>query len=158
MSWDYLRERSSHGNGCIRSCIQDVQWWTNFFLGAPERARKKIGAQNQSARLIERQLEKLIFALYYLNRTWAFIFNVFPSKVFAMRLLKSECCFNVWNKMLFKEQFSKYKRIRLKVFKRTRWKHGILLKINSAKNTLIIICRTFSEQIFLRMAPDKYFW
>ena len=32
--------------------------------------------------------------------------------------------------------------------------HGILLKINSATNALIIIFRKFSQQIFLRAAPD----
>ena len=34
---------------------------------APDRARKKMGAQNQSALLIETQLEKLLFDLYYLK-------------------------------------------------------------------------------------------
>ena len=34
---------------------------------APDRARKKMGAQNQSAILIETQLEKLLFDLYYLK-------------------------------------------------------------------------------------------
>ena len=60
--------------------------------------------------------------------------------------------------MLLKEQFSKYKRIRLKVFRKIYVKHGILLKINSATDTFIVICRKFPEQIFLRMETDKYFW
>ena len=45
----------------------------------------------------------------------------------------------------------------VKVLRRICWKHGILLKINSATDTLIVICRKFSEQIYLRMAPDRYF-
>ena len=56
--------------------------------------------------------------------------------------------------MLFKEQFSKYKHIFLKVFRRICKKHEILLKINFASDTLIIIFRHFFEQIFLRTAPD----
>ena len=52
----------------------------NFFC-VPDQAREKMGAQNQFTRLIETQLEKLLLALA------AFIFNVFPSKVSAMRLL-----------------------------------------------------------------------
>ena len=55
--------------------------------------------------------------------------------------------------VLFKEQFSNYKRIRLKMFRRICQKHGILLKINSATDTLIIICRKCSEQTFLSTIP-----
>ena len=49
--------------------------------------RKKQGAQNQSrcARLIEKQLETIIFILCYLNSASSLHF-VIPSKVFAMRL------------------------------------------------------------------------
>ena len=49
------------------------------------------GAQSQSVRPIETQLETLIFVSHYLNRLAAFILNVFPSKIFAMMLLQSEC-------------------------------------------------------------------
>ena len=48
---------------------------------------QKMIAQNQSAPPIETQLETLLFALYYLNSTYSLIFNLFPSKVFVMRLL-----------------------------------------------------------------------
>ena len=37
------------------------------FTCAHDRARKKMGPQNQIARPIETQLETLLFALYYLN-------------------------------------------------------------------------------------------
>ena len=56
--------------------------------------------------------------------------------------------------MRLKEQFSYFKRIRLKVFMRIFWKHGILLKIDSATDAVIIICRKFFKQIFLRKAPE----
>ena len=49
---------------------------------------QKMGDQNQSARPIETQLEIFLFVLYYLNRTY--ILTLFPSKVFAMRLLSSQ--------------------------------------------------------------------
>ena len=52
--------------------------------------------------------------------------------------------------MLFKEQFSKCKQIRLKV-RRIYWKHGILLKINSTTDTQIIIYRIFSQKIIHRV-------
>ena len=42
--------------------------------GIFDRAREKMGAQNQNASLIETQLEKLLFALYYLNSTYSFHF------------------------------------------------------------------------------------
>ena len=38
------------------------------------RARQKMGAQNQSARVIETQLERFLFILYYPNSTYSFIF------------------------------------------------------------------------------------
>ena len=44
-------------------------------------------AQNQSVRLIDTQLETLIFISHYLNRLAAFILNVFLSKIFAIMLL-----------------------------------------------------------------------
>ena len=45
------------------------------------------GAQNQSVRPIETQLETSIFISHYLNRLAAFILNAFPSKIFAIMLL-----------------------------------------------------------------------
>ena len=48
--------------------------WAGNFICAPNRARRKMGAQNQSAPPIETQLEKLLFALYYLNSTCSFHF------------------------------------------------------------------------------------
>ena len=51
----------------------------------------KSGAQNQSVRSTETQRETLVFVSHYLNRLAAFILNVFPSKIFAMMLLLSEC-------------------------------------------------------------------
>ena len=38
------------------------------------RVREKIGAQNLNARPIEKQTEKLLFALYYLNNAYSFHF------------------------------------------------------------------------------------
>ena len=66
-----------------------LQGWTNFFLGARllDRARKKMGAKNQSAPPIEAQQETLLFVAFYINSSYSFIVNVFPSKVFVMRLL-----------------------------------------------------------------------
>ena len=57
------------------------------FICAPNRAREKMDAQNQRARLTETQVNKFLFVLYSYIALAAFIFNVFPSKVFAMRLL-----------------------------------------------------------------------
>ena len=51
-----------------------------FFLGARQvkfgapSGEQKMGAQNQRARLIEAQLETLLFVLYYLNSTYSFHF------------------------------------------------------------------------------------
>ena len=53
----------------------------------PDRARKKIGAQNQSTRSIEAQLETLLFARYYVINIDSFHFNAFLSNVFAMMFL-----------------------------------------------------------------------
>ena len=39
-----------------------------------DRGRKKMGAQNQSARSIETQVETLFFACYCLNSTYSFHF------------------------------------------------------------------------------------
>ena len=61
-------------------------------------------------------------------------------------------------KMCLKEYFSYFRRIRLKVFRRICWKHGILLKIKSATDALVIIYRNFSQQKFLRTATETYFW
>ena len=47
----------------------EIQAWTNFFKVAhnftsgPDRARKKLGVQNQSGRPIETQLEKMLMCL-----------------------------------------------------------------------------------------------
>ena len=51
------------------------QGWTNFFLGARffDRARETMVAQNQSARPMKTQLEKFLFALYYLNSTYSVV-------------------------------------------------------------------------------------
>ena len=51
------------------------QDWTNFFLGSrflgrPIEHARKMSAHKQIARLIETQLESLLFALYYLNSTY----------------------------------------------------------------------------------------
>ena len=64
---------------------------------APDQARRKTDAQNQSqcACLIEKDLEMFIFVLCYLNKTCSLHFVVIPSKVFAMKLLQCECCLNV---------------------------------------------------------------
>ena len=48
-------------------------------------------AQNQIVRPIEKNLEIMLFILYYLNRTCGFHFYCFPLKVFAM----SFCSLNV---------------------------------------------------------------
>ena len=62
-----------------------------FRTCAPGRARKKIGAQNQSqcACLVEKQLEAFIFILCYLNRACGFCFyrnsiKSFCNKAFAL--------------------------------------------------------------------------
>ena len=47
----------------------EKQGWTNFFLGA------RIGAQNQSVRPTETQLETLLYVLYYFSRTCSFHFK-----------------------------------------------------------------------------------
>ena len=47
---------------------------------------------------------------------------------FCNDALKSKYCFNVSNKMLFKEQFSKYQRIRLKVSEEYAENMGFYLK------------------------------
>ena len=48
--------------------------------------------------------------------------------------------------MLFKEQFLKYKRICLKVFREICWKHVILLKINCATDTRFFYKQQFYKQ------------
>ena len=55
---------------------------------------RKMSAQNQSARLIEAQLQKLLFALYFLNSTSSFHFLSVSIKSFHTE------AFVVW--MLFK--------------------------------------------------------
>ena len=40
----------------------------------PDWTWKKMGTQNQSERLVETQLETLLFVLYYLNNTYSFHF------------------------------------------------------------------------------------
>ena len=66
-----------------------------FYLHA--RSSTQIGdSQNQSGHWIKRQLETLLFVLYYLDRFCGFyFFIVFPLEVFAMKLLQSECCLNI---------------------------------------------------------------
>ena len=59
------------------------------------RGMQKIGGQNQIIRAIKTQLEIFLFVLYYLNRIAAFILTRLQSKVFAVKLLSSECYFNV---------------------------------------------------------------
>ena len=76
-------------------------------------------------------------------------FIVIPSNVFAMRLLQCECCLNAKIR-----QFSYFRRIRLNVFRRICWKHGILLHVNSTTDTLITIYRKSFKQIFLRATPQ----
>ena len=44
------------------------------FTYAPDQARKKVGPQIQSARLIKTKLKTLIFVLYYLSSTNNFHF------------------------------------------------------------------------------------
>ena len=82
----------------IYTCFfNETQGWANFFLGARFFGRaislarlirhaKKMGAQNQSARPIETQQETLLFVPFYLNSSYSFIVDVFPSNVFAIRL------------------------------------------------------------------------
>ena len=80
-----------------------MKWVPDKLIGHAKKKKKKKGAQNQkqnqSARLIKKQLETLILVFYYLNylnRTgWhLLIFNVFPLNVFPI-ILQSECCLNV---------------------------------------------------------------
>ena len=70
--------------------INPFQGWTNLSLRAilfprPIGHARKTGAQNQSqcARLIEKQLETIIFVLCYLNRTCSFRFYCNSIKKFC---------------------------------------------------------------------------
>ena len=51
---------------CIKQHLRNI--WRSIH------EKVKQGAQNQNARLIETQLEKLLFVLYYLNGTLSFHF------------------------------------------------------------------------------------
>ena len=81
-----LRNETKNNSG-IKT--DKLQGWTSFFLSArlPDRARINMGTKNQSAPPIETQQETLLFVSFYINSSYSFIVNVFPSKVFAVRLL-----------------------------------------------------------------------
>ena len=102
---------------------------------------QKMGAQSQIVRPIETQLETLLFALYYLNSTYNLHFQ-------CQKFLQwGFCSLSVVLTSKIRCFSLQYKCTRLKV-----------LKINSATDNLIIICKKFSEKIFLGMTPERYFW
>ena len=70
----------------------------------PDRARKKL-ALNTKVHVLG-TTRSVAFCSLLPKCHLQFIFNAFPSKTYAMRLLYPECCFNVKNKMQLKEQFS----------------------------------------------------
>ena len=116
---------------------------------APDRlSKKKAGVQNQSqsACLIKKQLETFIFVLCYLNRIYSFPFYCKSIKGICNEAPAVCMLFECLNKMHLKESFSYFRRIRLKMFRRVCWKHGILLHIKSATDALTKICRKTSEQ------------
>ena len=129
----------------IYTCFfNETKGWTHFFLAArflggaillarPIGQAKKMGAQNQSARPIETQQEALLFVPFYLNSSYSFIVNVFPSKVFTMRLFQSERCFNVQNKQLR----SRCKRKAKGYFFKLLWGRGCTIRC--ASKTIFII-------------------
>ena len=49
-------------------------FWARNYTCALDRARKKMGSQNQGARPIDTQLETLLFVLYCVNGTYSFDF------------------------------------------------------------------------------------
>ena len=68
----------------------------------------------------------------------------------------TNCCLNVSNKMTVKEQFSYFRNIDLKMFRRICCKNRALLKVSFTIDASIIIYRYFTAQMFLRMPPYRY--
>ena len=112
------------------------------------------------ARSIQKQLETLFFIPYQLNRIATFTFNVFPQKVFVIRLLQFQA-------ILILFEFLKLEAFQRKMFilqmnlskgaKRLCRKHRFLIKVNASTDALTTTCRNLSEQIFLRTPLDSYF-
>ena len=69
--------------------------WARNFTSTLNWTRKKMGAQNHTARLIKAELDILLFALYYINNTYNLRFQ-WP-KVFVVNY---EFCFNAKNKYI----------------------------------------------------------
>ena len=106
---------------------------------------QKMGGQNQISRVIKTHLEIFLFLLDYLNRTCSFHFNSASIEGF---LQLNFCPLNVilMSKIrcVSKNNFHTSD-VSVQLPRRIRWKHGILLKINSTTNVLTIICRNLSE-------------
>ena len=71
------------------------------------RVREKVGAQNQSTYLIETHLEKLLFALYYLNSTYSFYFycvsiTSFRNEAFVVWMLFQHLKLDALQRIIFK--------------------------------------------------------
>ena len=84
---------------------------THFYLH-PRSITPEEGVRNWSASSTEKQLETLLFVLYLERGLVVFHLKVFRLIFFAIKLLRSECCLNIWNKMPLKEKFSYFRRIR----------------------------------------------
>ena len=108
----------------------------------------------------DRDTTRNISVLYYLNRTcnfhfkWVFI-KGFNNDAFIVWLLLIVA---LLSKIRCALTHNFHTCICLKLSRRICWKHGILLKIKSTTDALIIICRNFSEKHFLRTATNSYFW
>ena len=103
-------------------------FWVRNLTWVPEWTRKKSGTQNQSVRPIKKQLETMVFVLYYLDGLVFFTFNEFLLKAFAINILWPECCLNIWTKMFSERKIFILQSHRLKLFIRLCWKHAVLQK------------------------------
>ena len=88
----------------------------------------------------------------------AFILNIISIKSFfqwgycSFRQL-TECCVNILNKMSLKEWSSYFRHIPLRKFRGICWEQKNIFATN-----VLINCRKFIQQIFMRTPLDRYIW
>ena len=107
---------------------------------------------------LRKQLEPLLFVIYYLNRSCSFDFKCISIKSFCNEACVVRILFEFLNEDASQGIIFIIQTHPSKVFQKICWKHVILLNINAATDPLIMICWKIFEQIFLRTAQDRCFW
>lgn len=109
------------------------------------RTRSGTQKKKKKKRACKTKEGRIQFKNNYLSRTCSFYCKCISIETFS-------------NEVVVDSGASYFRRIGLRIFRRSCWDHGTLIKINFSTDVLIRTPRKFSERIYLIMTPQIYVW